>query len=48
MEPKLIYLARRNPVLTREGFTAKWRQHGALGMSMPQWGNIRRYVHCDV
>lgn len=48
MEPKLIYLAKRNPALTREGFTARWRQHGALGMSMPRWANIRRYVHCDV
>jgi hypothetical protein len=48
MEPKLIYLARRNPGLTRAGFTARWRQHGALGMSMPRWINIRRYVHCDV
>jgi hypothetical protein len=48
MEPKLIYLARRNPALTREAFTARWRRHGALGMSMPRWVNIRRYVHCDV
>ncbi len=48
MEPKLIYLARRNPALTRQAFTARWRQHGALGMSMPRWVNIRRYVHCDV
>ena len=48
MEPKLIYLARRKPDLTREGFTARWRQHGALGMSMPRWVNIRRYAHCDV
>jgi len=48
MEPKLIYLARRNPALTRDAFTARWRRHGALGMSMPRWVNIRRYVHCDV
>ena len=48
MEPKLIYLAKRNPSLMREDFTARWRQHGALGMSMPRWVNIRRYVHCDV
>jgi len=48
MEPKLIYLARRNPALTREAFTARWRRHGALGMSMPRWVNIRRYAHCDV
>lgn len=48
MEPKLIYLASRHPSLSRTGFTARWRQHGALGMSMPRWKNIRRYVHCDV
>lgn len=48
MEPKLIYLARRNPTLSREAFTSRWRRHGALGMSMPRWVNIRRYVHCDV
>jgi hypothetical protein len=48
MEPKLIYLATRHPSLTRSDFTARWRGHGRLGMSMPRWKNIRRYVHCDV
>jgi hypothetical protein len=48
LRPKLIYLARRNPALTHDGFTARWRQHGALGMSLPRWRNIWRYVHCDV
>jgi hypothetical protein len=48
MQPKLIYLTRRHPGLTRSGFTARWRQHGALGMSRPRWKNIARYVHCDV
>lgn len=47
-EPKLIYLARRNPALSREAFTRRWRQHGALGMSRPRWKNIARYVHGDV
>lgn len=45
--PKLIYLAKRNPKLTRAAFTPRWRQHGALGMSRPRWVNIHRYVHCD-
>ena len=48
IRPKLIYLARRNPALTKEGFVPRWRQHGALGMSMPRWKNIWRYAHCDV
>lgn len=48
IHPKLLYLARRNPALTREQFTPRWRQHGALGMSMPRWKNIWRYAHCDV
>ena len=47
-QPKLIYLARRNPALSREAFTRRWRQHGALGMSRPRWRNIARYVHGDV
>lgn len=47
-QPKLMYLARRNPALTREAFTLRWRQHGALGMSRPRWRNIARYVHGDV
>ncbi len=47
-QPKLIYLARRLPGLDRAEFTSRWRQHGALGMSMPRWRNIARYLHCDV
>lgn len=47
-EPKLIYLTRRHPALSRAGFTARWREHGALGMSRPRWKNIARYVHCDI
>lgn len=47
-QPKLIYLARRPPGLDRAGFISRWRQHGALGMSMPRWRNIARYLHCDV
>jgi len=47
LQPKLIYVARRNPAMTRAQFTPRWRQHGALGMSMPRWKNIARYVHCD-
>ena len=48
LRPKLIYLARRNPALTREAFVPRWPRHGALGMSLPRWRNIWRYVHCDV
>jgi hypothetical protein len=48
LQPKLVYLARRNPALSRAAFVARWRKHGALGMSRPRWRNIARYVHCDV
>lgn len=48
LQPKLIYLTRRNPRLSRAEFTPRWRQHGALGMSLPRWRNIARYVHGDV
>jgi len=48
IRPKLIYLTRRNPAYTRPDWTARWRQHGALGMSLPRWRNVARYVHCDL
>ncbi len=47
-QPKLIYLARRHPSFARNAWTARWRRHGALGMSLPRWKNVARYVHCDV
>lgn len=47
-EPKLIYLTRRHPALSRADFRARWRRHGALGMSRPRWQNIAQYMHCDV
>ncbi|PEQ11303.1 hypothetical protein B2G71_17205 [Novosphingobium sp. PC22D] len=46
--PKLVYLTRRNPAFSREDWTARWRQHGALGMAQPRWRNVARYVHCDL
>lgn len=46
-QPKLIYFAERNPNLDGVQFLARWRQHARLGMSMPRWKNIHRYVHCD-
>ena len=45
--PKLIYFAERLPELDRDGFIRRWREHARLGMSMPRWKNISRYVHCD-
>lgn len=45
---KFMYLAKRKPSLTPEGFTARWRQHGALAMSLPFWGNMLRYVQADL
>ncbi|NLR41609.1 EthD domain-containing protein [Novosphingobium sp. ERN07] len=48
IQPKLIYLIRRHPAFTRADWTARWRQHAALGMSLPRWKNVARYVHGDV
>jgi len=45
---KLIYLARRNPRLTREQFMGRWRQHCALAMSLPRWEAIEHCAYCDV
>lgn len=45
---KAIYLARRHPELTRAGFTARWRRHAALAMSLPIWRLTTGYLHADV
>ncbi|HEV2673770.1 MAG TPA: EthD domain-containing protein [Aliidongia sp.] len=45
--PKLVYFAERHPSFDPVGFKARWRQHGALGMSLPRWRNIERYAQCD-
>jgi len=48
MMPKRMYLAIRNPRLTREQFRMRWRQHGALAMSQGTWkAGVVRYVHSD-
>ena len=33
--------------MDRDAFRPRWRAHARLGMSMPRWANIHRYVHCD-
>lgn len=45
---KLIYLAKRNPSLTREEFVRRWRQHGAFAMQLERWSSIDRCAYCDV
>jgi hypothetical protein len=45
---KLLYLARRNPAYTPETFIPRWRQHGALAMSLPGWERNSYYVHADL
>ena len=45
--PKLIYFAERRAHMDASAFRARWREHARLGMSMPRWRNVRRYVHCD-
>jgi hypothetical protein len=48
MALKLMYLAKRNPSFpSQESFRPRWRQHGALAMSLPTWTTGRRYVHAD-
>jgi hypothetical protein len=45
---KIIYLVQRKAGTDRDAFVRRWRQHGALGMSMARWRNVRRYAHCDI
>lgn len=45
---KIIYLVQRKPGTERDAFVRRWRQHGALGMSMARWRNVKRYAHCDI
>jgi hypothetical protein len=45
---KIMYLAERKPGFSDEGFVARWRQHGALAMSLPMWSNSKRYVQASV
>jgi hypothetical protein len=45
--PKLIYFAERRAHMDAAAFRARWREHARLGMSMPRWRNVRRYLHCD-
>ena len=44
---KFMYLAKRKPTLSPEAFTARWRQHGALAMSLSFWRNMLLYVQAD-
>ena len=46
-QPKLVYLAKRNPGLNHEQFIRRWRQHGALAMGLQRWNSIERCAHCD-
>jgi hypothetical protein len=46
---KLMYLAKRkNTYASSDEFRPRWRQHGALAMSLPSWSLSKRYVHADV
>ncbi|RZL66166.1 MAG: hypothetical protein EOP81_01370 [Variovorax sp.] len=45
--PKLLYIAHRRAGFSPTAFTARWRQHAALGMSQPRWTNVARYLHAD-
>jgi hypothetical protein len=45
---KFLYLANRKPDFTAEAFIARWRQHGALAMSLPFWRRFFYYMQADV
>jgi hypothetical protein len=44
---KFMYFAKRKPGFTPETFTPRWRQHGALAMSLPMWNNMALYIQAD-
>lgn len=44
---KMIYLAKRKPGFSFDGFIRRWRQHGALGMSQPIWRYALGYVQAE-
>ena len=45
---KMLYIAKRHPSLTPAGFVARWRQHGALAMSLQLWRRMTGYVQASV
>jgi hypothetical protein len=45
---KILYLANRKPDFTPETFIPRWRQHGALAMSLPFWRQFSYYMQADV
>jgi hypothetical protein len=45
---KIMYLAERKPGFSDEGFVARWRQHGALAMSLPMGKDFKRYIQASV
>jgi hypothetical protein len=44
---KFMYLAKRKPGFTPEDFRLRWRQHGALAMTLPLWRNMALYIQAD-
>ena len=45
MNLRRVYLARRNPELTREAFRARWIEHHVLGRRFPEL--THHYTRCD-
>jgi uncharacterized protein (TIGR02118 family) len=48
MEPKQIYLTRRQHSLSAEAWLPRWRQHGKFVRNLPLWDQIRHYDQCTV
>jgi hypothetical protein len=42
-----MYLTKRKPGFTRDAFTARWRRHGALGISLSFWRHSLLYVQAE-
>ena len=48
MEPKQIYITRREPSYSVETWGARWREHGRFVRGLPLWAQIRHYEQCRV
>ncbi|PLW81272.1 hypothetical protein CWI75_16735 [Kineobactrum sediminis] len=44
---KMIYLAKRKPGFSFDGFVRRWRKHGALAIEQPLWRQTLGYVQAE-
>jgi hypothetical protein len=48
VEPKQIYITRREPSYAVDAWGARWREHGRFVRGLPLWAQIRHYEQCRV